>query len=202
MGHAFVAAYTDDTALIDDYLHGNREQAATAFVRRHQRFVYALALRQMNNNHDDADDAAQEVFIRALKALPEFKGDSSLQTWLYRITLNVCSSMRKKRKLLSWFSIHGEDEQFDVPSDSITPERALMESDFGERLQTLLQQLPQKQRETFCLRYFDELSYEEISAMVGTSTGALKANYFHALNKLAALINSTNLIDKGEYGYE
>lgn len=200
MGILSLAIPLEDSSLIEEYLSGNSEYAATQFVRKYQRFVYALALRQLNNAHDDADDAAQEVFIRALRALRNFKGESTIQTWLYRITVNVCSSMRRKKKMLSWF--RGEDDEpLDIPSDAHTPERQMLDKDFGEKFYAVLGQLPEKQRETFCLRYFDELSYEEISEILGTSIGGLKANYFQAVQKIAKILKSSNMFDLHEFGY-
>jgi len=200
MGTLSLALPYNDSVLIEEYINGNREIAATQFVRKHQRFVYSLALRQMNNSHDDADDAAQEVFIRALKALPTFKGDSSITTWLYRITVNVCSTLRRKRKLLSWFK-NDDGEDMEIESDVATPERQMMDKDFAEKLYSILATLPDKQRETFCLRYFDELSYEEISEILGTSIGGLKANYFQAIQKLAKILKNSNMFDLQEFGY-
>lgn len=200
MGTLSLALPYNDSVLIEEYINGNREIAATQFVRKHQRFVYSLALRQMNNSHDDADDAAQEVFIRALKALPTFKGDSSITTWLYRITVNVCSTLRRKHKLLSWFK-NDDGEDMEIESDVATPERQMMDKDFAEKLYSILATLPDKQRETFCLRYFDELSYEEISEILGTSIGGLKANYFQAIQKLAKILKNSNMFDLQEFGY-
>ena len=174
-----------DAQILEAFRSGATEQAATAFVRRNQRFVYSIALRQLNHS-EDALDASQEVFMRALKGLDGFKGESTLQTWLYRITINVCNNMRRKKKIVSWFSIGEGPEERDVPHHQISPAEASVQSDFETFFAKILAQLPEKQRETFSLRYFDELSYEEISAMVGTSVGALKANYHWAVKKIAA----------------
>lgn len=186
-----LALPADDSALIEDFVKGDRESAATRFVRQHQRFVYSLALRQLHNSYDDADDAAQEVFIRALRGLETFKGDSSIQTWLYRITVNVCHTMRSKRKHIS-LDGNDFDEAQEIVSTDPNPEGQLLDKDFSQRFQEVLRQLPEKQRETFCLRYFDELSYEEISELLGTSIGGLKANYFQAVRKLAHLMKDQN----------
>jgi RNA polymerase sigma-70 factor (ECF subfamily) len=187
-----LAVNLDDTALLKEYAHGNREAAINAFVRRHQRFVYSLALRHLHHNHDDAEDAAQEVFIRALRSLESFKGESSLQTWLYRITVNVCHTMRRKNVLRSWFARSDEDTQsIELTDGSPDPEQRLLDAHFHDAFSAMLMTLPDKQRETFCLRYFDELSYEEISQMLGTSIGGLKANYFHAVQKLGQLLQNS-----------
>lgn len=188
-----LAVKQDDSAILHEYVHGDRDAAITAFVRQHQRFVYSVALRQLGNDHDDAQDASQDVFIRAVRSLESFKGESSLQTWLYRITVNVCHSMRRRDKLRSWFVRSADDgEPVEVEDSAPGPEQQLMNDAFNERLMAMLQELPEKQRETFCLRYFDELSYEEMSRMLGTSVGGLKANYFHAVQKLAGMIERSD----------
>lgn len=171
------------------------DSVATAFVRQYQKFVFALAYRQLQD-YDDADDATQETFIRALKSISNFKGDSSLQTWLYRITVNVCHTARRKKKLRSFFSF-GNEEFEKEQSNAMLPDQQVENTEFTTQFFQLLEQLPDKQRETFCLRYFDELSYEEISEMLGTSIGGLKANYFQATKKLAILLKETNLL-RGE----
>lgn len=174
-----------DAQILEAYRSGKVEKAATAFVRRNQRFVYSIAMRQLNHT-EDARDASQEVFMRALKGLEGFKGESTLQTWLYRITINVCNNMRRKKKVVSWFSIGEGPEERDVAHSQISPAEESVQSDFERFFATVLAKLPEKQRETFALRYYDELSYEEISTMVGTSVGALKANYHWAVKKIAA----------------
>jgi len=184
-----------DARILEEFKSGSREKAATAFVRRNQRFVYSVALRQLNTQ-EDAQDASQEVFIRALQNIDSFKGESALQTWLYRITINVCSNMRRKKRVQSWFRIGTDEDEREVAGNSVSPEQHVLNLDFHSRLATFLAALPEKQRETFCLRYFDELSYEEISTMVGTSVGALKANYHHAVKKLAVMIKDTDLYDQ------
>ena len=161
--------------------------AANEFVRKYQKFVYATALRYLKSS-DDAYDATQEVFIKALKNIRNFRGDSSVTTWLYRITMNVCSGMKRKEKVRQFV---GLDVIAEIESDrGITPAQATENSDFKVRFEAMLEQLPEKQRQTFIMRYFDELSYEEISKISGTSVGGLKANYFQAAKKLAQLIQA------------
>jgi RNA polymerase sigma factor (sigma-70 family) len=159
--------------------------AANEFVRKYQKFVYATALRYLKSS-DDAYDATQEVFIKALKSIRNFRGDSSVSTWLYRITINVCSGMKRKEKLRQFVGV--EDIEEITPDYQATPAQKTEDRDFEARFEALLAQLPEKQRETFMLRYFDELSYEEISKLLGTSVGGLKANYFQAVKKLAHLL--------------
>ena len=106
---AEILAYNSDLEIIRDYTETGSNRAATAFVRKHQKFVYASALRYLQN-HDDAEDATQEVFIRSLKSLQKFRGDSNIKTWLYRITMNICNNVIRKKKLTG---IIGAGEQQD-----------------------------------------------------------------------------------------
>jgi RNA polymerase sigma-70 factor, ECF subfamily len=174
-----------DKELIDDYIKSQSELSATKIVRKYQNFVYATALRYLQN-YDDADDVAQEVFIKALKYLKNFRGDSSLKTWLYKITVNMVSSFKRKKKFYTVFSNEQDDEYLNIENDDISPLQEVENKEFETKLLKLLSTLPDKQRETFALRYFDNLSYEEISKLLGTSIGGLKANYFQAVKKIAA----------------
>ncbi|MES2764677.1 MAG: RNA polymerase sigma factor [Bacteroidota bacterium] len=189
---ASIITLNTDQILIQEYVSGDRERAATEFVRRHQQFVYSVAYRYLRSQ-DDADDAAQETFIRALKNLHKFRGESSLNTWLYRITMNVCTNIQRKKRVRDFFGL--DDVAETIASDEATPAQIYEDSDFEKRFKVLLNELPEKQRETFALRYFDELSYEEISKILGTSVGGLKANYFQAVKKLAVLLKNSDLLD-------
>ncbi len=185
-----MALSEDESALVEEFLHGNRERAATQFVRRYQRFVYSVALRHLDGDHEDASDVAQETFIRAFRALPQFNGDSSIQTWLYRITVNSCISFRRKwKKFVRLDDILENAEE--LLSQLPTPDRQLEDTEFLERFEAMLWKLPPKQRETFYLRYVEGLSYEEISMILGTSVSGLKANYYHATRKLADMLGQT-----------
>jgi RNA polymerase sigma-70 factor (ECF subfamily) len=182
-----MALTAEEAALIRELADGDRERAATEFVRTYQRFVYSVALRHVEGNHDDAADVAQETFIRALRALPRFKGESSIQTWLYRITVNTCRSFRRRwKRFVSLSEVVETDD--DLASHLPTPDRQLEDDEFIERFHAMLAKLPPKQRETFYLRYVEGLSYEEISDILGTSVSGLKANYYHAVRRIAEML--------------
>ncbi|GBD07537.1 ECF RNA polymerase sigma factor SigW [bacterium HR21] len=174
-----------DEELIQEFCHGDRELAAAQLVRRYQRFVYSVAYRYLGR-HEDAQDAAQEVFLKAFANLHRFEHRSSVRTWLYRITVRTALSMLRQRKLKSWLRW---DEAFpedtEPASPSLTPDQLHEREEFERYFHHVLAQLPEKQRETFVLRYIEGLSYEEISQMLGTSIGGLKANYFLAVRKIA-----------------
>lgn len=175
----------NDIEIIEEYVAQKSERAANSLVRKYRSFVYATALRYLQN-HDDADDTAQEVFIKALSSLRKFRKDSNLKTWLYRITVNQAMNHLRKKKLNSFFSF-GESE-YEISSNSLNPEESMMNNEFLSKFNIALAQLPEKQRETFALKYFDELKYEEISELLGTSIGGLKANYYQAVKKLSSIL--------------
>jgi RNA polymerase sigma-70 factor (ECF subfamily) len=172
---------------------GDINRAATLFVRKYQKYVYSIALRYLKNEFD-AEDASQETFIRAIRYIKSFRRDSSLSTWLYTITTSVCSTINRKRKIQRFFGIDTEVSLDDLMVDDVTAETSVQNEDFEREFRIILQKLPVKQRETFALRYFDDLSYEEISKILGTSVGGLKANYFQAVKKLAVLLKDSELL--------
>ncbi|MEY4628963.1 MAG: hypothetical protein RLZZ595_1289, partial [Bacteroidota bacterium] len=146
-----------------------REQAFTAIVKRYQERIY-WQIRRLVVSHDDADDVMQNVFIKAWNALENFREDAKLFTWLYRIATNESLTFLDQAKRR--FSVSFEDV-------SETLENKLhSEKDFDEKkavwkLQLAIQQLPEKQRVVFNLRYFEEMPYEEMSEILETSVGAL-----------------------------
>jgi RNA polymerase sigma factor (sigma-70 family) len=157
-----------------------RNFAFNQLVRVYQQKVY-WHIRKMVIDHDDADDLTQETFIKVWKALDNFKGDSQLFTWIYRIATNECLNHLAKKK-----------RRFFLPINDITEEltNKLEDSDMisGDEIQLKLQKalltLPDKQRLVFNMKYYDEMKYEEISEITGTSVGALKASYHLAVKKV------------------
>ncbi len=132
-------------------------------------------------DHDDADDLTQEVFIRIHRYIDNFREDSSLFTWIYRIATNESLSFlqRKKRRLfLPIGDLEGE------LSTKLEANPALSADEIQLKLQKALLKLPDKQRMVFNMKYFDDLSYEKISEITDTSVGALKASYHHAVKKI------------------
>ena len=175
----------NDVELIKEFIAGN-EAAFNRLMQRYQQKIYWHA-RRMTGNHLDADDIVQEVLIVIYKKLKDFKFESSLYTWIYKITSTRSLNLINRRKLKEFFSIDDPDSKLEISKDEdiisdIENKQKL------EKLNSVLQKLPVKQREVFILRNFEELSYEEIAEITGKSTGALKANYFHALNKVMELM--------------
>lgn len=147
-------------------------------VRRFKERVYHH-VRRILIDHDDANDAAQNTFIRVWQNMDKFRGDCALFSWIYRIATNeALMLLRKKRGHLSLED--AANELMDIMDAG-----ALMGGEEIEmRLQKELVTLPEKQRLVFHLKYFDELTYEQMSEVTGTSVGALKASYFYAVKKL------------------
>lgn len=185
-------ALENDYDLIKEYTLYKTERAATLFVRKYQKFVYATAYRYLNS-YDDADDASQEVFIKALNNLHKFRAESSVKTWLYKITKNVCSTMLRKKRISSVFKSIEKDESFDIINNEKNPEENLVQEEMNLKLLQAISKLPEKQRETFALRYFEDMKYEDISKMLGISVGGLKANYYHAVRKISNYIQKNNI---------
>jgi RNA polymerase sigma-70 factor, ECF subfamily len=169
-----------DIELVNE-VRGGKRQAFTELMRRYQQRVYWTA-RRIVGNHDDADDIAQETFVKAYLALGDFRGDSSFFTWLYRIAVNLSLNAIRKQQIVGYL------RQSDIvnrlfPADD-DPHKDLERQEMFTLLDKAVAQLPEKQRAVFVLRYFDEMPYEEISSVLKTSVGGLKANYFHALRKV------------------
>ena len=172
----------DERELVEACL-GGQPAAFDLIVERHRRAVYLLCYRFVSN-HEDASDLSQDVFLRAYRGLRSFRGQSSLATWLYRIGVNVCLNRVSGKKPRSE-SI--EDRQFvDERAESV-PDR-LLKDERGARVRAAIAQLPRKQRVTLVLRMYHEMSHQEIADVLGSSVGAVKANFFHALGNLKKML--------------
>ena len=169
-----------DAELVDECRKGNR-QAFNYLVLRNQERVY-WAVRRMVNDHDEALDIAQEVFIRAYTHIGKFRGESQFSTWLYSIATNLSINAIRKKKVRSFFNI--DDMKETIPAEEDEPSLELEKEEMRTLIDKAISRLPEKQRIVFVLRYYEELSYEEISNIVKTSVGGLKANYFHAVRKI------------------
>ncbi|GAA4383112.1 RNA polymerase sigma factor [Hymenobacter koreensis] len=163
----------------------SRNLAFNQLVRKYQSKVY-WHVRKMVVDHDDADDLVQEVFIKVWKHLENFRQDASLYTWIYRIATNECLNFLQSKR-----------RKFFLPINDVSAELAeKLEADenlAGDAVELKLQQailrLPDKQRLVFNLRYYDEMPYEQMAEVTGTSVGALKASYHHAAKKIEQYVN-------------
>ena len=160
-----------------------RLDAFDLIVERHRRPVYQLCYRFVGN-HEDASDLSQDVFLRAFRGLRGFRGKSTIATWLYRIGVNVCLN-RVSAKTPQTDSIE-EREIADARVES--PSERLVRAERAARVRTAIAGLPRKQRATLILRVYHEMSHQEIAGVLGSSVGAVKANFFHALGNLKKLL--------------
>jgi RNA polymerase sigma-70 factor (ECF subfamily) len=175
-------ASLDEPALVALCLSGRRE-AFDVIVERHRRAVYQLCYRFVGN-HEDASDLAQDAFIRAFRGLERFRGQSALGTWLYRIAVNVCLNRVGAKQPQT----EPLDARPHIDERAIAPDSELLRGERAEQVRAAIAQLPKKQRATVILRVYHELSHEEIAGVLGSSVGAVKANFFHALGNLKKLL--------------
>jgi len=166
----------DDRADVEASRTGDRE-AFDRIVERYQRDVYRLCYRYVNNHHD-ASDLAQEVFLKAYKAVGRFRGESALSTWLYRIAVNTCLNFRAVRRLPS------EPLEHDVADAARGAADRLEEDELSAQVREAVSRLPEKQRATLILKIYHDLTHEEVARILGSSVGTVKANLFHALANL------------------
>ena len=139
-------------------------------------------VRNLVNSHDDADDIVQECFIKAWKAIPSFRGDSSYSTWLWRIATNEALSFLRKQKVRAALRLEPISAEVER---SVASDPWFDGDEAQRRLAVAVAALPDKQKAVFCMRYFEEMSYEQISEITGTSVGALKASYHIAVGKIS-----------------
>jgi RNA polymerase sigma factor (sigma-70 family) len=169
-----------DLELVKKYLAGD-EQAFNEIVRKYKEKIYWHA-RRMLGNHLDADEITQEVIIVLYKKLKTFNFQSSLYTWIFKITSNLSINYINKRKIKKFFSFDDSPQSKLIEKSDIV--KNYEDKEKLEILENALMTIPPKQREVFVLRHFEGLSYQEISEVTGKKVGTLKANYFHALNKI------------------
>jgi len=171
---------SSDLELVAEVRNGNR-RAYTELMRRYQQRIYWV-VRRIVGGHAEADDVVQETFVKAFLGLGDFRGDSSFFTWLYRIAVNMSLNAVRKQHLVSYLRQSEIISQLLPAKDNPAEELEWKETESA--LQRAVGRLPEKQRAVFVMRYYDGMSYEEISAVLKTSVGGLKANYFHALRKV------------------
>ncbi len=176
---------TNDNELVRQFVNGS-EAAFNKLALKYQQKIYWHA-RRMTGNHLDADEIVQEVLIVMYNKLKSFQFKSSLYTWIYKITSTRSINHLRRVKVKKFFSI--DESNADVIKDVSDIVKNIEDKEILDRINKSLLKLPPKQREIFILRNFDELSYEEIAEITGKSVGGLKANYFHAVNKILELMS-------------
>jgi len=161
-----------------------KEKAFTAIIKKYQEKLY-WHIRRMLVDHDDTNDVLQNMFIKVWKGLENFREDSQLFTWLYRIATNESLTFLEQQKKRSAISMNDVESGL---SNKIKADEGFDANKLEWKLQLAIQNLPEKQRLVFNLRYYDEMPYEEMSRILDTSEGALKASYHHAAKKIEDFI--------------
>ncbi|MFQ3597224.1 MAG: sigma-70 family RNA polymerase sigma factor [Chloroherpetonaceae bacterium] len=179
---------TDDE-LIAEFKSGTAAQKEKAFaelLRRHREPIYWVC-RRLLNTHEDADDVTQTVFLKIFRALPNFQEEAQFSTWAYRIATNESLNFLRAKAVRHAESLDAlsSEANTDIKADSRLPDEELMRAEERNAIDAAIASLPEKQRAVFVMRYYDELSYEEIAKALGGTVGGLKANYFHAFKKIS-----------------
>ena len=168
----------------------NAERLFNEIVQEYSERVY-WHVRRFVNNHEDADDLVQEIFLKIWTALPSFRGEAQLFTWVYRIATNETLNWLRREKVRAALRFSSIDAEMERRIDS----DPFFDGDAADRaLSKAVAKLPEKQRQVFILRYYDEVPYEEMSAILGTSVGALKASYHIAQEKVRDTLGHENFI--------
>jgi RNA polymerase sigma factor (sigma-70 family) len=171
----------EDAEILEKFsVERTRQEAFSLLLNKYQQKIY-WHIRRMVINHDDTDDLVQDVFVKVWKNLGNFRSDSQLYTWIYRIATNESITFLNKQK-----------RQNNTPLDEVSSEvvESLVEPSYFNgteiqlKLQRAIQTLPEKQKLIFNMKYFDDMKYEEISEVLGTSVGALKASFHIAVKKI------------------
>lgn len=175
----------EDIALLQEFrIPATKEKAFTAIIKKYQEKLY-WHIRRMVIDHEDANDVLQNMFIKVWNGLENFREDSQLYTWLYRIATNESLSFLEQQKKRSSVSMDQEENGL---ANQLQADKHFDGNKLEWKLQMAIQKLPEKQRVVFNLRYFDEMPYEEMSRVLDTSEGALKASYHHAVKKIEDFI--------------
>ncbi|WP_207532784.1 RNA polymerase sigma factor [Desertivirga arenae] len=179
----------EDSEILEKFANERtKNEAFNLLLNKYQQKIY-WHVRRLVIDHDDADDLVQDIFVKVWKYLGNFRNDSQLYTWLYRIATNECITFLNKKKQKNNVSL--DDVSYDLADK-------LEESNYfnGDKIQRKLQQalltLPEKQRLVFNMKYYDDLKYDEISEITGTSVGALKASFHLAVKKIESFLLNTD----------
>jgi RNA polymerase sigma factor (sigma-70 family) len=180
-----MASFPDDNELLLLFRDPvTKERGYTQLVKKYQEKIY-WHIRRLVVDHDDANDVMQNVFIKVWKGLDQFREDARFYTWLYRIATNESLSFLEKEK--KKVSVSFEDISLAL-SEKLAADKDFDLSKIEWKLQVAIQKLPEKQKLVFSLRYYEEMSYQEMSKVLDTTEGALKASYHHAVKKIEEFI--------------
>ncbi len=179
---------SEDIDIINRFKNGE-EYAFNLIVRKYQKKIYWI-VRKMVIDHDDADDVTQDIFIKIYSSLKDFRGESKFFTYLYKISINFSLNHIAKKKNVSNKTTEINDDMMGIADENRSS--GSMDNDLKTRLLTeAIEKLPAQQRAVFNMRFYDNLSYEEISGIMGKSVGGMKANYFHAIKNIETSLRGT-----------
>lgn len=183
--HKSVPVTTDEQILALMRTEGGMEQGLRLLMDKYQAPLYRQLMR-MTGRHDDTNDLLQNCFIKAYRNIGQFEGKSKLSSWLYRIAANEAITFlsNARRKATDSLQAHEQSLNATLQADAPIDGEALQ-----EKLRQAVNVLPEKQKLVFSLRYYEEMPYEEMSKTLGTSVGALKASYHHAVKKIEAFFD-------------
>ena len=176
-----MAEYPEDKELLNQFREPSTKEAGyTRIIKKYQEKLY-WHVRRMVVQHEDVNDVLQNMFIKVWNGLDNFREDSQLYTWLYRIATNESLSFLEQQKKKSTLSLSDVESGL---TNKLQADKHFDANKLEWKLQLAIQQLPEKQRVVFNLRYYDEMPYEKMSRVLETSEGALKASYHHAVKKI------------------
>jgi RNA polymerase sigma-70 factor (ECF subfamily) len=199
---------TDDLTLVKRVRSGD-QRAFKLLVERYQRKVYAVALGMLKDK-EEAMDVSQEAFVKVYKYLDHFKGDSSFYTWLYRITVNICIDVMRRKNAAG-----GETEEFDesVSTDlsearigalgsrlGTNPQKSALRRELAEKIQEALAAVPEKHRAILLLREIEGMSYEDLSRTLDIPKGTVMSRLFHARAKVQKILSEYLELDEAKSG--
>ncbi|MBL7111479.1 MAG: sigma-70 family RNA polymerase sigma factor [Bacteroidales bacterium] len=177
---------SSDKDLVRQFKDENSSNYAfNLIVKKYQKKLY-WHIRKILISHDDTDDALQNTFIKVFEAMGNFREDSSLYTWLYRIATNEALTALKKRRTKYFIPIGDVQSHLE---NTLTSDPHFDGDEAQMKLQQAILKLPEKQRIVFNMKYFDEMKYEDMAEILSTSVGSLKASYHHAVKKIKQTVN-------------
>ena len=180
----------EDSEILEKFaIDSSRNEAFNLLLKKYQQKIY-WHIRRIVIDHDDTDDLVQEVFIKVWKSLGNFRSDSQLYTWLYRIATNESITFLNRKKQKKNISL---DESAGYELSQTLADSPYFDGDRAQmKLQEALLTLPEKQRLVFNMKYYDDLKYEEISEILGTTVGGLKASFHIAVKKIEDYLLNTD----------
>lgn len=187
--------------LIKQILDGNKS-AFKQIVEQNKKMIYILAY-NITRNQEDAEDLTQEVFLKAFRFLPNFKGESKFSTWLYKIALNTCKTFKQRTKNLeSYNEIDENDTDLCLNSSFENPASYIESEQIKNRIEQALVKLSEKEKNVFVMRYYQELSFNEIETIMNLKGGTVRSLHFRAIKKMQKELSLYRNDIKKEIAYE